>query len=163
VTTIADENGFCLSFVWIAVGLRLPSAVLLGAVYKDSDLALSWKDIHFVSPLYISIYIYIPISPKTTVSISALIEAALLYVHWQEQSADGETEYYMERIMQIFLSEEHRVADTQAVNAMGPRLQKLRQAADRRGVTTSLIAAAPQLQRNKHRRKSNIELSTTVL
>jgi hypothetical protein len=69
----------------------------------------------------------------------------------------------MERIMQIFLSEEHRVADTQAVNAMGPRLQKLRQAADRRGVTTSLIAAAPQLQRNKHRRKSNIELSTTVL
>jgi hypothetical protein len=115
VTTIADENGFCLGFVWIAVGLRLPSTVLLGALYENSDLPLPWTDLHFVSPLYIFIYLYIPISPKTAVSIPVLIETALLYAHWQEQSANGETEYYMERVMQIFLGEEHRVADMRSV------------------------------------------------
>jgi hypothetical protein len=115
------------------------------------------------------IYIYIPISPKTAISMPTLMATALLYVHWQEQSADGETEYYMEKIMQIFLNEEHRVADMRAVmkriiyDAMGLRLQKLRQAADRRGITTSLLAAAPQLQRNKRRRKSSNGSSITIL
>jgi hypothetical protein len=116
MTTIADENGFCLSFVWISVGLRIPSAVLLGSLYKDSDLALPWTDLHFVSPLYIFIYIYTFLYRHgRQFSIPALTEAALLYVHWQEQSADGETEYYMERIVQIFLGEEHRVADMRPV------------------------------------------------
>jgi hypothetical protein len=55
--TIADENGFCLGFVWIAVGLRLPSAVLLGAVLKDGNLPLPQTYLHFISPIYIYIYL----------------------------------------------------------------------------------------------------------
>jgi hypothetical protein len=69
----------------------------------------------------------------------------------------------MEKIMQIFLSEEHRVADMRAiikgiiVHAMGPRLQKLRQAADQRGLKTSL----PAVQGNKRQRLFSIGSSTT--
>jgi hypothetical protein len=58
----------------------------------------------------------------------------------------------MERVMQIFLDEERGVAEMRAVmeriidNAMGPRLQKLRQAVDK--AATYLLAASPQLQSN---------------
>jgi hypothetical protein len=84
-------------------------------LYIKIVILLCLGQIYTPTLLYIYLYIYIPISPKTAVSIPALIETALLYVHWQEQSADGETEYYMEKIMQSFLSEEHRVADMRAV------------------------------------------------
>jgi hypothetical protein len=100
-------------------------------------------------------------------SLTIDMETALLYVHWQEKDTGGETEYYMEKIMQIFLDEEHRVADMRAVmkiiidNAMGSRLQKLREAVDKRGVAKSLVAAAaPQLQSNKRRYNSSMASSS---
>jgi hypothetical protein len=72
----------------------------------------------------------------------------------------------MEKVMQIFLDEERSVAEMRAVmkkiidNAMGPRLQKLRQAVDK--VATSLLAASPQLQSNKRRRSSSNASSNTT-
>jgi hypothetical protein len=93
------------------------------------------------------------------------MRTALLYVHWQENT-EGRTEYYMEKVMQIFLDEERSVAEMRAVmkkiidNAMGPRLQKLRQAVDK--VATSLLAASPQLQSNERQRSSsNVSSNTT--
>jgi hypothetical protein len=96
-------------------------------------------------------------------SLTIDMQTALLYVHWHEQTADGGTEYYMEVVMQIFLNEQDRVADMRAVlkrvveNAMGPRLHKLRQAADSRGVTTSIFAA----QGGKRRHISSNASATT--
>jgi hypothetical protein len=72
----------------------------------------------------------------------------------------------MEKVMQIFLDEERGVAEMRAAmkriidNAIGPRLQKLRQAADK--LATSLLAASPQLQSNERRRSSGTASSNTT-
>jgi hypothetical protein len=90
--------------------------------------------------------------------------SAMLFVHWNEESPDGRAEYYMERIMHIILHDEHGVADMRAVmkriivHAMGPRLQKLREAADKRGLNISF----PDVQGNKRRRPSSIGSSPTI-
>jgi hypothetical protein len=90
-------------------------------------------------------------------------EIALLHAHWHEENPNGWTEYYMERIMRIFLNEEHQVADMRAVmeriivHAMGPRLQKLREAVDKRGLKIPL----PAVQSNKRPRPFSIGSYTT--
>jgi hypothetical protein len=68
--------------------------------------------------------------------------------------------------MQIFLNEERSIAEMRAVieriinNAIGPCLQKLRQAVDK--VATSLLAASPQLQSNERQRFSSNASSNTT-